>query len=475
MWMSRAAQSDARLRRRVRGRRRPCRPGTRASTALPATSRARSSAPSRWRGGWTPSSSPPRGPRPRGRLVPRDMEQHGGHRPDAGGAAHLVDQRAQPRPARGVTQVERRQHQPRQPSRIVQQFPVPLQQRNGGADLVRPAPSGEHLRHAGRHQPERAGPRRRHGGLQTGEPVGQRRGGAGVAEVVGGVHGVGEQDRRVIRRRRQLGGGEQDVERLAQRTGAGRDRRPQLEPRTRPEPTAAPAGPLAILQVEQLERAFAHPRRPRAFGGAQQPRPRTSSSGVRRADALEGPRCDRVGGAGHPRAPRPRRAGPRRRNRDARSPPRGARPGDPHRPPAVASAAARCAACRSCADAPEYAAERSSGCRNSTSPARTVTSPASSASPRRPTSSPSARHAAAMSVRVGAADRRHQQNRPALVSSRSRRRPNASTTARGTRSGSPVSALSTMSTVGGRGVPSARADSRRSRGAGGRTSSSETA
>ncbi len=306
-------------------------------------------------------------------------------------------------------------------------------------------------------QPERASARLRHADVRSAasrSASSRRR--ARVAEVVGRVHRVRQRDRLSVGGLRAIGRREEEVERLAQRPGAGRDRRAELDLAARPRSRRAAGIPPSLIQ--QRERALAVARRPRGVGGAQQPGSAAGGVGSQPRRALERPGRDRVRGAGDARARPPPRAGRRPRRPDARSPRRDATPAGP-RPPRASRRPPRDA--RRAAPAPtrpEYTAARRSGCRNSTRPPRSVTSPRSSASPRRPSSSPSAAHASAMSRRSAphtAATSRTARRlgiHSCRVACRTRRRrragPGAADRSRGSRSTSRSAARSSSSASG---------------------------
>ena len=274
------------------------------------------------------------------------------------------------------------------------------------------------LRHAGRHEPERPRAGLRQRWLQAGQPIGERRSRPRVAEVVGRVHGVGEERSRrrpaSARDRRPRAGSR--APRAATRC-APRSPRAARVARTRlgSDPSAAGRLRLAGVLVQQRERAVAacppsRRRRRRAAAAS----PRSSSSGVSRADRSKAPEATEY-------AARATACSPASASRSA-TPASGcqiasarchARRSASRR--GVASAAARCAARRSCADAPEYVAERSSGCRNSTVRRGPTTRPRSSASPSRADVESERSAHVGDEPEVGAADRGDEQDGAALV------------------------------------------------------------
>ncbi len=190
-----------------------------------------------------------------------------------------------------------------------------------------------------------------------------------VAEVVGRVHRVGQE--RWSHRRRAGGSA------AAMQDGRALPAAIRCAPRSPPAvrvsrtPSEPPRRPrqrrLADVLIQQRQSALAHarPSRPSPRRAAVAPA-RTSSSGVSRADALEGARGDRVRGPGDGVLACLRQAGRPPPRRDARSLRRDATPDGPRRaresPPRQRDAP-RADLVR---DAPEYVAARSSGCRNST-------------------------------------------------------------------------------------------------------------
>ncbi len=223
------------------------------------------------------------------------MEQDRRQRADSGGASHLVDECAKPRPAGRIPQEERGQQQPRQPARIVPEIRIRLQQRHRGSDVVGSAAPGECARHPGRHEPERPGTILRHRRLQRREPLCQRRRGPRIAEVVGGVHRIRERDRLVVRGCRAVGGHQQKLEGLAQRAGARRDRGPHLD--LSPVPRAVGISRrIPCSFVEQPEGAGSAAGRPCRVGGAQQSLAALIGARRQARRPLERPGRDRVGG-----------------------------------------------------------------------------------------------------------------------------------------------------------------------------------
>ena len=137
------------------------------------------------------------GPRPRRgrRLIARDVEQHCRQRPDARAAAHLVDERAQPRATRGVAQ-DTAERASSHDSRRGSWSRSGSVSRSGTAARMSSAPPRPARILA---MPVAIRPSARARGSVTAavkdcEPVGQRGCRAGIAEVVGRVHGVSQRD-----------------------------------------------------------------------------------------------------------------------------------------------------------------------------------------------------------------------------------------------------------------------------------------
>ena len=218
-------------------------------------------------------------------------------------------------------------------------------------------------------------------GCSAAEPVGQRRGRPRVAEVVRRVHRVGQRDRFVRPRiaARSAATSRKSSASRSEPVRAAIDARSSTSRRPTRRAVGVGRHRRASL-VQQRERAVAacppsmRCRRRAAAVAARSPHPESGAPTARTPPTRPStPHARR-------HARRPRRADRRPPRPDARSPRRDATPAGP-RPPAASRRRRRDAPRAGPAPMrPEYTAARSSGCRNSTRPPRTVTSPRSSAS-----------------------------------------------------------------------------------------------
>ncbi len=114
------------------------------------------------------------------------------------------------------------------------------------------------------------------------------------------MHGIGQKDGHDVRSRSEGGSGQQRIEGLAQRAGAGGDRRPQFElADAAGSGFRRPRTVLAGMLIQQRESALAQARRPGRVCRPQQVFPAAVAVGAQTRGSLESAGCDRIGGACH--------------------------------------------------------------------------------------------------------------------------------------------------------------------------------